>query len=162
MQHGEIDGAHFSRDTLEFIRLLEKHGVRYLLIGGEAVIFYGHIRLTGDVDFFYEREPQNLAKLYSVLSDFWSGSIPGIPDPRDLPAEGEILQFGRPPNRIDLLNRIDGVAFAEAWESRVLVNLRSGEDTLKVPVIGLAALIKNKRASGRSKDQDDLQYLTRL
>ena len=66
--------------------------------------------------------------------------------------------FGRPPNRLDLLNRIDGVAFEEAWATREPVTL--GDDpALAVPYIGLDALLKNKRAAGRPKDQDDLVYL---
>ncbi len=50
----KIASDHFSADVAEFIFLLNKYEVKYLLVGGEAVIFYGHARLTGDVDFFYE------------------------------------------------------------------------------------------------------------
>ena len=74
----EVDAACFSPDILEFIRLLHAREVRYVVVGGEAVIYYGHARLTGDIDFFYDSSPENSAALFGVLKDFWSGSIPGI------------------------------------------------------------------------------------
>ncbi|MBM3839307.1 MAG: hypothetical protein FJ398_15325 [Verrucomicrobia bacterium] len=57
----KIETAHFSADTREFIALLHQHAVRYVIVGGEAVIFHGYARLTGDVDFFYERVPRRSA-----------------------------------------------------------------------------------------------------
>jgi hypothetical protein len=48
-----IESSHFSPDTLEFIRLLSSHGVRYIVVGGEAVIDHGYPRFTGDIDFFF-------------------------------------------------------------------------------------------------------------
>ena len=47
-----MKSSDFSPDILEFMYLLHEFGVRYLIVGGEAVIYYGHARLTGDVDFF--------------------------------------------------------------------------------------------------------------
>ena len=49
-----IHSNHYSPDILEFILLLTKYKVNFVLVGGEAVIFYGFARLTGDVDFFYD------------------------------------------------------------------------------------------------------------
>ena len=71
-----IEAAHFSPDTREFIRLLDQHGVRYVIVGGEAVIYYGYARLTGDVDFFYDRDVANVRALFAALTEFWDGSIP--------------------------------------------------------------------------------------
>ena len=56
MPQERIESAHFSPDVREFIGLLHKHGVRYVIVGGEAVIYYGYARFTGDVDFFYLKE----------------------------------------------------------------------------------------------------------
>lgn len=44
--------SHFSKDVREFLMLLAKYQVKYLIVGGEAVIYYGYARLTGDIDFF--------------------------------------------------------------------------------------------------------------
>jgi len=155
-----IDASHFSPDTRDFIRLLHSNDVRYLIVGGEAVIFHGHVRLTGDVDFFFGRDSANLERLFAALDAFWDGDVPGLTSAADLSPDGTIVQFGQPPNRIDLINAIGGVAFEEAWEGRVeaILSLEDGE--LRVPFIGRDALVKNKRAVGRPKDLDDLSYLT--
>ena len=51
----QIVKASFSAGVIEFVRLLWRFKVRSLMVGGEAVISHGYPRLTGDVDFFYER-----------------------------------------------------------------------------------------------------------
>jgi predicted nucleotidyltransferase len=159
MPSDQLAGAYFSPDIQEFFRLLANRGVRYLLVGGEAVIYYGHVRFTGDVDFFYEAEPNNVRQLFSALEEFWDGRVPGISAPIDLLEDGVIVQFGRPPHRIDLLNRIDGVTFAEAWPRRKEVNLQLPHENVSIYYISLDKLIQNKAKAARPKDLDDLQYL---
>ncbi|MGH9341652.1 MAG: hypothetical protein ACRD1R_19215 [Acidobacteriota bacterium] len=74
----------------------------------------------------------------------------------ELLTSGKIIQLGLPPNRVDLINYLDGVTFSEAWESRVPATF----DPLgEVPMIGRSSLIKNKKAVGRHRDQDDLDVL---
>jgi len=53
------NSLYFSEDISEFIYLLYKYKVKYVIVGGEAVIYYGHARLTGDIDFFYESTREN-------------------------------------------------------------------------------------------------------
>ena len=161
MSPESIDSSAFSTDILEFIRLLHRHRVRYLIVGGEAVIFYGHIRLTGDVDFFFDREGMNTRCLYEALNEFWDGSVPGLVGHAELQTPGVIFQFGLPPNRIDLLNEIDGVEFAEAWNGRNTVHLETDPVSITLHYLGIEELIKNKLASARPKDLDDLPYLIR-
>lgn len=157
-----MKASYFSRDIQEFICLLGKHGVRYLIVGGEAVIYYGYARFTGDVDFFYEPSRENARRLFDALEEFWQGDIPGLSHWCELTEKGIVLQFGAPPNRIDLINEIDGVDFEEAWENRREENLEGGVCEGKVYFIGLEQLIKNKKASGRYKDLEDLKYLEAL
>ncbi len=123
------------------------------------MIFYGHARLTGDIDFFYDNKPANAERLYAALDEFWQGSVPGLDEFRELAEDGLILQFGLPPNRIDLLNRIDGVDFADAWESRTVVDLETDEGRVPVFYVGIEELILNKATAGRPKDLDDLPFL---
>ena len=104
MQSEALDGAVFSADTGELLCLLASHRVRYVIIGGEAVFYYGHIRLTGDTDIFYDARSMNAARLFAALQVFWHGTVPGIHTAEELSEPGLILQFGRPPHRIDLLN----------------------------------------------------------
>ena len=154
-----IDSANFSGDTVEFIRLLEKHSVRYVIVGGQAVIFHGHARFTGDVDFFYARDGANAECLFKALLEFWDGNIPGISSSTDLQEGEAVIQFGRPPNRIDLLTSIDGVSFEEAWATREIVIIQDGSQTIESAVLSLSKLIQNKVASGRPKDMDDVGFL---
>ncbi len=154
-----IDGSAFSADIIEFIGHLQNHRVRYVVVGGEAVIFHGYPRLTGDIGFFYEPANSNAMRLMRALDGFWSGNIPGIDSVDELLEPGIVIQFGRPPNRIDLMNRIDGITFAEAWKSRLRVRVKDSPVSLAMNYIGLSALLENKRASARAKDLDDLEHL---
>jgi predicted nucleotidyltransferase len=149
----------FSDDVQEFLKLLALHKVKYLIVGGEAVIYHGYARLTGDVDFFFEPSKQNARKLYDALREFWTGAIPGIRTFEELMEIGLILQFGVPPNRIDLINQISGVTFRETWENRIRTSIEIAGEEVPIYLIGLEDLIKNKKAIGRPKDMQDLNYL---
>ena len=150
----------FSRDVLDFLLLLHKQDVRYLIVGGEAVIFYGYARLTGDIDFFYEATLENVKRLYEALREFWKGNVPGITAAQEFLQVGLVIQFGLPPNRIDLVNQIDGVKFEEAWHNKEIVQLKgAGLNDVCIFYLGRKDLIRNKRAAGRPKDLDDLRFL---
>lgn len=66
------------------------------------------------------------------------------------------MQLGYPSYRIDLLTRITGVDFDEAWSRHIDVVLAG----VIVPFIGREDLIANKRATGRPQDVADVQRLT--
>jgi hypothetical protein len=136
-----------------FIALLKSTGVRYLLVGGHAVAFHGYPRFTGDIDFFVEVSPDNAARLEQVLQAFGFGGV-GI-GLEDFLEPGNVIQLGRPPNRIDLLTSIDGVLFQEAWPNRVQASL----DGLPVCILSKPDLLRNKQASNRPQDRADLDRL---
>jgi hypothetical protein len=154
-----IESSHFSPDILEFIRLINARQVRYVVVGGQAVIYHGYPRFTGDIDFFFSDEPDNVAAIFAALQEFWGGSVPGIQSADELAEPGVIVQFGRPPNRIDLMNRIDGVEFRDAWNDRI--KLRISGPSLEMPLflIDFQNLMRNKRAAARPKDLDDLRAM---
>jgi hypothetical protein len=154
-----VDASAFSPDIQDFLQVLHTHEVRFMIVGGEAVIFYGHIRVTGDIDIYYDRKDDNALRLYKALEEFWQGEIPELEGPFELEKRGVIFQFGIPPNRIDLLNDIDGVDFDSAWRRRTSVLLEWQSGSTPFSYIGLEDLIQNKRASGRPKDQEDLPFL---
>lgn len=158
MPERSIQAAHFSEDVQEFLRLLHEHRVRYLIVGGEAVILHGHPRYTGDVDFHYQPTPENARRLFEALREFWGGSVPAVATSEELLQDGIVVQYGRPPNRIDLLSRVDGVEFDTAWERRVDV-LLTGNLSFTIPFLSVTDLIASKRAAGRHKDLEDLRYL---
>ena len=150
---------HFSPDTQEFLHLLARHSVRYLIIGGTAVIYHGYARLTGDVDFFYDRAPENVERLWKALLEFWDGSVPGVESKAELAEPDLVLQFGRPPNRIDLMSSIGAPTFADAWEHRVHESITTPSRTIPVWILSLADLRTAKKQAGRPKDMDDLENL---
>ena len=156
-------GDHFSPDVQELIETLGRHGVRFQLVGGEAVIYHGYPRLTGDIDLWYEQTADNVARLFAALREFWGGSIPGVETKGELLEPKVVVQFGRPPHRVDLISAIDGVTFEEAWPHRVDESLDLADGRrIPLPVIGLSELLRNKRASGRHKDLDDVEHLEPL
>jgi predicted nucleotidyltransferase len=157
-----MNNPYFSKDTLELLTILDNHRVRYVIVGGEAVIFYGYSRVTGDIDLFYDYSESNTRNLYDAMLEFWGGDVPGINSAEEFMDPGVIIQFGQPPNRIDFLNSVDGISFSEAWESRLIHRIKSDDTEITVYYIGLEPLIKNKKASGRYKDMDDLRFLSRL
>jgi hypothetical protein len=142
-----------SKDLREFIELLNSHDVDYLLVGGHAVAFHGWPRFTEDTDFFVRPTLDNGAKLVRVLEEFGFRSPDLVPEIFTQPKKN--IQLGHPPNRIDLLTWISGAEFDEAWATHDTADF----DGLDVPVIGRSVLIRNKRASGRSKDLADLDHL---
>lgn len=155
----KMDDIYFSKDITEFLYLLDTHHVKYLIVGGEAVIYYGHARLTGDIDLFYEQSEENCEKLLTVLNHFWNNDIPGNISKEELMTKNMVFQYGVPPNRIDLISTIENVEFAVAWDNRVTVDLKYNEHQFQVYYIGINELIKNKSGVERYKDKDDLRFL---
>jgi hypothetical protein len=138
----------------EFLRLLERNRVDYMIVGGYAVAFHGWPRFTGDIDVFYDAVPLNIRRLKKTLLDF------GFPK-QDIPesvfhTKGEMLTFGVPPVRVDLMNDIDGISFEDAKQNVV----RGKYGKVEVNFIGLDGLLRNKRATNRAKDRADIEELT--
>jgi hypothetical protein len=149
----------FSRDAQEFLSLLAKHAVRYVLIEGTAVIHHGYARLTGDVDFLYDHSPENARRLWAALLEFWGGAVPSVASAAELEDPNLVVQFGRPPNRIDLIASLRAVSFAEAWRNRVAEQITVRGASVPVWILGLDELRRAKRDAGRPKDLDDLDHL---
>ena len=149
----------FSPDVQEFLRILADHQVRYLLIGGTAVIYHGHARLTGDVDFLYDCSAANVDRLWVALQEFWGGSVPALASAEELLERDLVVQFGRPPNRIDLIANLAAVPFGSAWDNRIRESMVVGGRDVPVWILGLAELMAAKRDAGRPKDLEDLKYL---
>ena len=117
--------------------------------------------MTGDIDIFYERTPANTGRLFQALEEFWNGDIPGIGNPGELQEDDMTLQFGRPPNRIDLISELSAVEFSEAWSDRTTAVMDVNGTVVQAHFIGINQLIANKESVGRPKDLDDLRFLRR-
>ena len=154
-----LEASGFSRDTVDFLECLFRSDVSYVIVGGLAVIYYGHARLTGDIDIFYRNNPENVSNLYQTLLDFWYGDIPVIKSKSELAQPGMVFQFGVPPNRIDMMNQIESVTFEEAEKTKETIELRAQDRIFNIHYIGIDALIKNKESVGRPRDLEDLKFL---
>ena len=136
-------------DLKEFIRLLDAHDVRYLVVDGAAVNALGYVRSTEDIDFWLQRSEENATRTLSALHDFGFDEFTrdDLLDPK------AVLMLGRPPNRIDLLIGISGREFDDCYPRRLYGNLGG----VRIPLIALEDLLINKRASGRAKDLADIE-----
>ena len=157
-----MKASYFSSDVQEFIRALSDHDVRYIIVGGEAVVYHGHARLTNGIDVFYEPTTANAEKLWNALDDYWAGEMPGLKSAEGLLLIGATVQYGVPPNQIVLYNSLTNAAFDEAWEAKVDESIRIRRKKYHVYFIGLENLIKNKTALKRDIDKEDLKYLNAL
>jgi hypothetical protein len=142
-----------SPDFKELLNILEKHRVRYLVVGGYAVMKYTEPRFTKDLDVWVSTDTENSKAVYAALKEF------GAPlkklTPADFVQEGYFYQMGRPPFRLDVMMSIPGVTFETAWKNREKVQV--GE--LVIQFISRADLIKAKEASGRPQDLIDAEEL---
>jgi predicted nucleotidyltransferase len=140
-------------DYKEMLECLSQEGVSFLLVGAYALAVYGYPRATKDIDFFVRASPANASSLMRALGRF-GAPLTGISE-SDFTSEGIVFQIGNSPRRIDILTRISGVDFEDAYAKRNIVNV----DGLDVPVISMSDLIANKRASGRMQDLADVEKL---
>jgi hypothetical protein len=145
-----------NENFVDFINLLNEHKVKYVLVGGWAVIFEGYSRNTGDMDILIEREEKNADKLLAVIKDFLGSTI-GF-EKEDFLKEENVIMMGRPPFRIDILTDISGVSFKEAYESSKIYE----DEGLKIRCIHINELIRNKKATGRLKDLGDVDMLEKI
>ena len=141
------------RDFEQFIELLNKNEVSYLVVGGYAFAIHAFPRFTNDIDILILIEDTNADKLIKVLSEFGFNSLEFKKE--DFLSSNKIIQLGNPLFRIDILTSIDGVDFNEAWDRKIVA--KYGDQNIYF--ISKEDLIKNKTASGRKKDLDDLDHL---
>jgi predicted nucleotidyltransferase len=141
------------QDFKDFLKLLDAEGVEYLLIGGYAVAYHGYPRATEDIDIWVASSPQNAQRIIRALKEF-GFDVPELTPDLFLKAES-IVRMGVPPLRIELSTTISGVDFAECYQAR----LTEAIDGITVNIINLTDLKKNKKASGRHRDLDDLERL---
>lgn len=144
------------QDFEDFVTLLNKHDVTYMVVGGYALAFHGKPRHTGDLDIWIEATESNAQKLVDVINEFGMSSL-GLTQ-YDFLENGVVTQIGYPPLRIDILNEIDGVSFIDAFPNKLVIDV----DGLHVNYIGLDDLIKNKQATGRQRDMSDVSELNKI
>jgi hypothetical protein len=142
-----------SSDLREFLESLNSRGVDYVIVGAYSLAFHGRPRYTGDLDILVRATSENASKLVGLLNQFGFTDT-GFQE-SDFTESEQMIQLGRPPNRIDLLTSITGVSSDEAFATKLPAEL----DGIPVFVLSKDALIQNKRAVGRPQDLADLETL---
>ena len=142
-------------DFRDLLVELADAGADFVVLGGHAVGFHGHPRATKDLDVLVRADADNAAKVYRALATFGAPLSSFEVRQDDFATYDGILQIGLPPRRIDILNRAAGITFDAAIASGDAFEI----DGRRIPVIGLEALIRNKRAAGREQDLADVAAL---
>jgi hypothetical protein len=140
-------------DFNDLLRAFNDNGVRYLIVGGHAVMLYTEPRYTKVLDVWVEASADNAERVYRSPAAF-GAPLSGL-TPADFASEGFFYQMGVPPARVDILMSVDGVSFDEAWPNRQ----ESPFGGVNAWFIGRQELIRNKRAAGRHIDLHDADLL---
>jgi hypothetical protein len=143
------------QDFVDLLAAFADAEVRYLVIGGYAVGFHDRPRATKDIDLLLDDEHDNVERACRALSDF--GAPPTIVEGLRQAAVDEVVWFGVPPARVDLLKSAPGVDFEGAFARHVQLSANE----LSIPVVGLEDLIAMKTAAGRDQDRADVRRLER-
>jgi predicted nucleotidyltransferase len=144
---------HLPTEFKEFLQSLNSNEVEYMVVGGYPVSYYGYARTTADIDIWIRISRKNSVRLADALVEY--GFDPANVQPQLFLRKRKIHRIGVPPLRIDILTDISGVKFDKCYPKRTVAEI----DGIKVDIIALRDLKKNKRASGRHKDLDDLENL---
>ncbi len=141
------------QDFADFLKLLTSHGVEFLLVGGYAVGLHGYPRGTADLDVWVAMSKPNAQRLVAALREF-GFDMPNL-KPSMFLEEDTLVRMGVPPLRIDILTSIAGVAFEDCFARREVVAVGD----IEIPMISLADLKANKKATGRRQDLTDVDHL---
>jgi len=142
-----------NEDYKEMLQSLLDQKVEFIVVGAYALAAHGFPRATGDMDIWIKPNEKNSKKVYKALAQFGAPINEIREDEFSQP--GLIFQIGVVPRRIDIITKIDAVEFGEADSDKIFVDI----DDLKIPVLSIDKLIKNKMATGREKDLLDAKLL---
>lgn len=149
---------------------LDRVGVRYMVVGGVAVVLHGHLRTTLDLDLVIQLKSENLEKALKVFADL--GFHPRVPVPLKAFADPQIREswsrdknmtvfsLGRPDEPgfvVDLFVK-EPFDFEDVYRRALVVPLQETRAT----VISMPDLIAMKQAVGRDQDLQDVKALQEL
>jgi len=139
---------------------MQAHGVRCLLMGGQACVFYGAAEFSRDVDFAILAEPDNLRRLQLALDHLCAHVIAVPPFNQAVLNKGLAVHFrcqapGVEGLRIDVMTKMRGVdPFPLLWERRTALEI----DGIEADLMSLPDLVRAKKTQ-RAKDWPLIQRL---
>ncbi len=140
-------------DFRDMLSCLKEERVEFLIVGAYALAAHGLPRATGDIDILVRRDELNARRVMQAIAKFGAPTLDL--SEQDFTSPDMVVQFGVEPCRIDLLTRISGVEFDDAWRNKVEVEV----DGLELYVLSKEDLLKNKATTGRDKDKSDIAWL---
>lgn len=144
------------RDFKELLSALNAHKVKYLVVGGQAVIVHAQPRATKDLDILIQPAPKNGEAVFRALVEF--GAPLGKLTAADFVEKGSFFTMGVPPVAIDILPEIAGITFERAWKSRT-IEVVDPDTGLTALFISRDDLITAKLAAGRPQDLADVDAI---
>lgn len=149
-------GQVFNADFIDFLKALNAADVKYILVGGYAVILHGYERVTGDMDIWVESTDDNYVRLCEAFNAFgmpvFDMSLENFLDTEKF----DVFRFGRKPVAIDIMTKLKGLAFKEAFEKSEIRNI----DNISLRLVHYHHLVLAKQQAGRNKDLNDLENLS--
>ena len=140
-------------DFNDLLKLMDQFQVRFLVVGGYAVIRHTEPRFTKDLDLWIEATAENAERCFRALASF-GAPLAGL-GPLDFTQQGYIYQMGVPPFRVDILMSLRGLSFEQAWQRRDVETV----DGVSIPFLSKDDLIESKLAAGRPQDLLDVESL---
>lgn len=140
-------------DFKDLLCCLNEFKVRYLVIGGYAVVIHSEPRYTKDLDIWVDATTKNASALLKALKEFGAPTNSIIEE--DISKPGTVFIFGIEPNRVDIINKIKGANFSSAFQRRIKAKV----DDLEFNCISLKDLIHIKKIAGRIQDRLDVEKL---
>lgn len=142
-----------------FGRILEdlnRVGVRYVLIGGIALIRHGVIRATRDVDAVFDPDPQNLDRIQALVTEWGATRPDGSPVQAESISSNRSIHLSMSYGDLDLVSeKIAGIPFSDLFARAEVKKV----DGVEAPICSLEDLVAMKRAVGRDRDLVDLADL---
>ena len=151
-------GNIFNDDFCDFLSALNKNEVRYILVGGFAVILHGYSRTTGDMDIWVERTPENYHRIKKAFLDFGMSVFDMTEENFLSHPNWDVFTFGIPPVAIDLMIQVKGLDFDTCFTNAVLFE----DDDVKIRTIHRNDLLTAKKQAGRAKDIADIENLPKM
>lgn len=145
-----------NEDYKDMLQALADENAKFLLVGAYAMAAHGYPRATVDIDIWVDPSPANAEAVVRAVKRF--GAPADAVAERDLRKADTVFQIGVAPRRVDILTGLSGLDFDDAFRRSIDAHI----DGMPVRVPSLDDLIRNKRASGRTKDMADLEALEAL
>jgi len=139
-------------DFEDLLSILEQHHARYIIVGGLAFVYHAKPRYTTkDIGIWVDPAEENRRRANEALEEFGSPWL--LEDDPE-----QIVQIGVPPNRIDVLQRIPGVDFADVWDKRI----RDKYGHVETNWIDLDSLIRAKEGIDHPRHREDVRVLRQV